>query len=53
MYEDGRYFTMTGERLPGTPADIHERTAELTALHEEVFGEPEERRAAHERSMLT
>jgi hypothetical protein len=46
MYEDGRYFTMTGERLLAAPTDIHERTSELTALHEDVFGEPAERHTA-------
>lgn len=37
MYSDGRYFTVTGDHLEGTPAEIEERTAELAALHAQVF----------------
>ncbi|MBM4415224.1 MAG: hypothetical protein FJ035_02990 [Chloroflexi bacterium] len=37
MYAEGRFFTMTGERLSGTPSEISERTAELAALHARVF----------------
>ena len=46
MYAEGRYFTMTGSRLAGTPPEIAERSAELDALHEGVF---EERAAADDR----
>jgi putative DNA primase/helicase len=38
MYDSGRYFTMTGDHLEGTPATIENRQAELEALHGEIFG---------------
>lgn len=37
MYSDGRYFTVTGDHLEGTPEEIRERTADLAAVHAEVF----------------
>jgi putative DNA primase/helicase len=37
MYETGRFFTMTGHHLDGTPRAIEDRHAELKALHVEVF----------------
>ena len=36
VYADGRFFTITGRRL--NQCGIEDRTAELTALHAEVFG---------------
>jgi primase-polymerase (primpol)-like protein len=38
MYETGRYFTVTGIRVPGTPATIEDRTDALQRVHEKVFG---------------
>jgi hypothetical protein len=38
IYADGRYFTITGHHLEGTPTTIEERTAELAALHGRLFG---------------
>lgn len=38
MYDSGRYFTMTGHHLEGTPTTIEPRQAELEALHAETFG---------------
>ena len=38
IYADGRYFTVTGHHLEGTPTTIEERTAELAALHGRLFG---------------
>ncbi|MDA1196203.1 MAG: phage/plasmid primase, P4 family, partial [Planctomycetota bacterium] len=38
MYSSGRYFTVTGRRLPGTRAEIAERTAELATIYSETFG---------------
>ncbi len=34
----GKYFTVTGDRLPGTPAEIHDRQAQLDAIRAEIFG---------------
>jgi hypothetical protein len=38
MYDGGRYFTVTGARLEGTPATITERSEALLAVHSKVFG---------------
>jgi DNA-binding transcriptional ArsR family regulator len=38
LYDDQRYFTVTGEHLEGTPDTIEERQAELKALCERIFG---------------
>ena len=37
MYCQGRYFTMTGLHLEGTPASIEDRQKELETLHREIF----------------
>jgi putative DNA primase/helicase len=37
MYESGRYFTLTGEHLDGTPSEIHERQDVLERLYRHVF----------------
>jgi len=39
MYCSGRYFTVTGNILPGHPQGVEDRQEELTALFEELFGE--------------
>jgi putative DNA primase/helicase len=38
MYDSGRFFTVTGRHLPGTPKKIVERQAEVEVLHRELFG---------------
>jgi putative DNA primase/helicase len=38
MYDERRFFTVTGWHVAGTPREIHERTAALAALHASVFG---------------
>ncbi len=38
MYDGARYFTVTGNRLPNTPATIEHRDTELARLHAEIFG---------------
>jgi hypothetical protein len=38
MYDWGRFFTMTGRHLPGTPKKIVERQAEVEVLHRRLFG---------------
>lgn len=37
MYDRERYFTITGQRLAGTPATVKERGPELKKLHAEIF----------------
>jgi putative DNA primase/helicase len=37
MYIDGRFATITGNHLPGTPTTIEERGAEVLALHANTF----------------
>ena len=38
MYDRGRYFCFTGNRLPTAPAEIRDCNGKLTRLHEIVFG---------------
>ncbi|HLJ46716.1 MAG TPA: DUF927 domain-containing protein [Bryobacteraceae bacterium] len=38
IYSGQRYFTVTGNHIPGTPDTIEDRTEELLELHQEVFG---------------
>jgi putative DNA primase/helicase len=40
MYDSGRYFTVTGRHLDGTPETLEDRSEEIAALHAEVFAEP-------------
>jgi hypothetical protein len=37
MYDSGRYFTVTGMRLEGTPREINERNAQIRAIHGRLF----------------
>ncbi|MDX5895288.1 DUF3987 domain-containing protein [Rubrobacter radiotolerans] len=37
MYDRGRFFTVTGRHLPGTPRGIEDRQAEIEALHARLF----------------
>ena len=38
VYDQGRYFCMTGHRLEGTPATVNERDEQLAAVYLQVFG---------------
>ena len=38
IYSAGRYFTMTGDVLPGQPQSVESRQDQLTALYSELFG---------------
>ena len=40
LYEQGRFFTMTGWHLPNTPPTIEARQDAVTRLHAQVFGVP-------------
>jgi putative DNA primase/helicase len=46
-YDSGRFFTVTGERLDGTPHEIKERGEVLRRLHRRVFGEAEQKSNEH------
>jgi hypothetical protein len=37
MYDSGRYFTVTGHRVEGTPATIEDRHEQLQRLHDDLF----------------
>ncbi|MSQ17762.1 MAG: hypothetical protein EXR54_09440 [Dehalococcoidia bacterium] len=39
MYDSGRYLTVTGHHLTGTPLEIMDRQAEIEAIHAEVFAD--------------
>lgn len=41
VYDRAQYFTFTGQHLEGTPRTVEQRTAELTALHREIFDAPD------------
>ena len=43
-YEQGRYLTVTGQHLDGTPTAIESRQVEMEAVHAEVFAERRRRR---------
>lgn len=38
VYETGRFFCVTGQRLDGAPPTVSDRHAELLCLYNEVFG---------------
>lgn len=38
MYDSGRFFTVTGDHIEGTPTRVEERQAEIEQLHAEIFG---------------
>ena len=37
MYDAARFFTMTGDQVPGTPNNIEERSSEVAELHQAFF----------------
>lgn len=39
MYDAGRFFTVTGQHVAGTPITIERRDAQLAQIHTRVFGE--------------
>jgi primase-polymerase (primpol)-like protein len=38
LYDENRYFTVTGRRVPGAPTAIEKRDGVLRAVHEEYIG---------------
>jgi putative DNA primase/helicase len=47
MYDHGRYFTVTGHHLPGTPPTIEERQEAIDTLHRHLFAKPSTTTAHH------
>jgi hypothetical protein len=43
IYDRGRFFTMTGDRVPDTPTTVEDGQAGLNTLYAEVFGDPSAR----------
>ena len=39
MYDSGRYFTITGQHIEGTPRELRSNQKALTYLHRQTFGE--------------
>lgn len=46
MYDCNRYFTVTGDRVPGVPTDVTERGDELAAIHAEYIAAAREAQTA-------
>ena len=42
IYDSARYMTVTGNPIPDSPTEINERQSEVDALHERVFGVPDD-----------
>lgn len=42
MYDSGRFFAMTGDRVSHTPHSIEDRQPELNAIYERTFNKPRE-----------
>lgn len=52
MYCDGRYFTVTGERLLEYPPTIEDRQDQLNAIYARFFGNDEDSPQKRERELL-
>lgn len=48
MYDAGRFFTVTGWHLEGTPKTVERRQAEIFRVHRGIFGDPEPQTAPRE-----
>lgn len=42
LYDRSRYFTVTGDRVPGAPTTVAERADELRAIHDEYIADVED-----------
>jgi len=42
IYDRGRFFTVTGQRLEQSPAEIHARQEQLNGLYRAVFGDDDD-----------
>jgi putative DNA primase/helicase len=47
VYEKGRYVTVTGQHIEGTPTTIEDRQEQLLAFYKEQFGETKSERPKH------
>jgi primase-polymerase (primpol)-like protein len=48
LYDGGRFFTLTGRHVAGTPRTLEDRTAALAALHAQLFAAaPQTSTSAH------
>src|SRR5262249_16773845 len=47
-YESGRYVTVTGQHLQGTPRTIEHRQEQLAPVHKRIFGEPPTKSKDHQ-----
>jgi hypothetical protein len=45
MYHKARFFCLTGQRWPGTPEGVEERTQQIAEVYNEVFAKPEKEKA--------
>jgi primase-polymerase (primpol)-like protein len=52
MYDHSRYFTVTGQHLPGTPTTIEDRQTQLDDLYRGLFGSREPQSSTATRSDL-
>ena len=50
MYDNGRYFAVTGHLWPGVPATIQERQTEVNELYHRLFDSPNDKNASENRS---
>lgn len=50
MYDRDRYFTITGNHLPFTPATLEERTQALAELHRQIFARPKKQPQKEQRA---
>jgi putative DNA primase/helicase len=41
MYDSGRFFTVTGQHVPGTPLTIENRTNEVAVIHYKYIASPQ------------
>src|SRR5262249_30882724 len=39
MYESGRFVTVTGNRIPGTPPTVNHRQEQINEIHTKIFAE--------------
>ena len=53
LYDAGRFFTVTGDQLEGTPRAIADMAGELAALHSELWPAPQPRQAPRHAASVT